>query len=113
MTRYTVRDDSLPHQIRIVYSKPEGLRTPQIAVSCNCLRDLREGGARRKHKIMGYASDLPAARALYNDPANHDQMFAPFEDEDKLRGHVGDNHSGRSANQSEQDLGQGGVAQGQ
>jgi hypothetical protein len=113
MAKYTIRDDSLPHQIRIVFSKPEGMRVPQIAVSCNCLRDLREGGARRRYKIMGYASTTERARAFYNDPANHDQTLEPFEPEDKLRGTTGDHHSGRSEDIAEQGAWQGGTAQGQ
>lgn len=42
----TLRDDSLPHQIRLSYSTPPGGGTMEIAVSCNCRRIRhQQGGA--------------------------------------------------------------------
>lgn len=43
--KITLRDDSLPHQIRLSYLTPAGGGTVELAVSCNCRRVKHPQGA--------------------------------------------------------------------
>lgn len=69
----TLRDPELPHQV--VFLTPGGSHYP--AVSCNCMRAWHGPGRTVTHDPMGPGPDLAAARALYNNPANHRKPFDP------------------------------------
>jgi hypothetical protein len=71
----TLRDPALPHQVILQHPAGGG----PVVVSCNCLRKrLRRGGV--GYTPIGEGPDLVAARALYNDPANHRKPFDPEAD---------------------------------
>lgn len=74
LSRVTLQDDTLVHQVRFFYSY--GMQT----VSCNCLGQWLRG--KMVYFPMGETKSLEQSRELYNDPENHN---APFGDKDKAK----------------------------
>lgn len=72
--RVVLRDDSLPHQIRLFFHRERGGKT-FVAVSCNC-RQI--GKYHNAYVPMGPAPNLEAAWALYDDPSNHNHSRDRF-----------------------------------
>lgn len=76
-----VQDDSLPHQMRLIFRTPTAHSALKIAVSCNCLLQTDHIGGRGNrpyYKEMGYAKDARESLAMYNDPANHNTRRYSF-----------------------------------
>ena len=71
---WPVRDDELPHQIRLSWSKGRGT-VLCVAVSCQC-RLLRHGA--NHFDPMGWLDGDESPWPIYNDPDNHTNDPVPF-----------------------------------
>jgi hypothetical protein len=74
-TRWARKDDSLPHQIRLFWTRVKGTHTAVIGVGCNC-RPNRFG----QFDALGIISETESPWPVYNDPANHNNDPVPFDE---------------------------------
>lgn len=75
LTSFTLRDDTLVHQVRFTMSNN------QVRISCNCRRYLTDQNY-TTYEPIAPTSNIEESRRLYNDPVNH---WAPFTDDDKAK----------------------------
>jgi hypothetical protein len=75
--RITWRDDSLPHQIRLVFTYPESPHSPQvqmIAVSCTCMATGHSGKSGPSYRPL-------EARTRWDDPGEPLRIWHQHMDE--------------------------------
>lgn len=74
----TIRDDSLPHQIRLFFAqRPYG----QVYVTCTCLcgGGFKKGGQPiEPHGMIGFTDSFGETKELYNNPKNHKNRKVKF-----------------------------------
>lgn len=73
-----MRDDSAPHQIRLVFQKHPTSGTQEVAVSCTCLGSKPPRGGMVRYEPIAITENVQQSWAHYNNPANHDLTRGGF-----------------------------------